>query len=165
MKCGRCNKELGRADSSNASYIKNPNDKKTFGDFEYIEFTLTDENGNKEKSVDYNELNSKSNQKKEKILTDISSLTSEIDSKRATKNSIVIPNDLEKEGLSQTEKEKRLSQKETLENEISTKETEIEDKKTNLTKIKITSEKKVKQVPKTLVICKDCKKENDELIW
>lgn len=104
MKCGRCDKELGAANTHNAYYIRNVNDKRTFGDNEVTEFSLTKVDGTIETSYDFKDLKIK---EAENIKAD------------------------------------------------------IEEKQ----KIRITARTVIRKVPKTLIICKNCKQKKDEIIW
>ena len=148
MKCGRCNKELGQANTHNAHYIKNANDPKTYGNDAVDEFTLTKTDNTTEVSTDFKTLNSKLLVEHIAIDDAIVVKTNEI--------SIVKTN---------LDKEVDISLKEILLSSYEKKLIELSNLQPKKQTVRITSKSTVKSIPKTLIVCKECKLDNDTIIW
>lgn len=135
MKCGRCAKELGAANIHNAYYITNAADQKTFGAIEVEEYAVIDENG-------------------VEILRGPSF-------SEATSNLKIKVDELD-----ETKVTKEIAKNHSTDaQEITTLIEEIDNLIRAKNKVKIIKEVKVKLVPKSLIICKDCKEDDDTVIW
>jgi len=134
MKCGRCNKELGHADESNACYITNAADAKTFGAVEVEEYVVVDNGIEISRGQDFIAANSIRESRVNEI--DYTKAQKEISKNHATDPQ-----------------------------EIETLTSEIDILILSKNKVKVSKEVKVKLIPKTLVICKDCKADDDKVIW
>lgn len=148
MKCGRCNIELGQAATHNAYYIKNIEDNSTYGDVEVDEFALTKADGKIETSFDFKDLQLKES-------TENITATTAIDNKQVEIDTIKI----------QIDQEKDIDLKTTSLFSYETKLSELSILNTKKQQIHIESKMVIKSVPKTLIICKNCKKDNDTIIW
>ena len=147
MKCGRCGIELIRANKRNAYYVQNANDPKTYRESTVTEYILEKRDGTTAVGNKYINIKQLEDAERIALEKDTSDKKKEISDINKELEVVTLDN---KESVLST-KEQKLSEYRTL----------ISDKQ----KIYIHTREAIKSVPKTLIICKDCKLDDDMVIW